>query len=879
MTLLLLTLAYLTGLFLGSLAWQQGWLPCHLPPGLWLLPLALLPGTALLTRHRSRLSPAMTWPASAGFQAPVTGLAPGLKLALALVLLAGVLRYASHPVQPCWGPEDLAWHNGPADRAFDRGLASVTVRGAVVNYPVVKEGRQTLHLRVTELIQDGVPRPVKGLLRLKTGRGSPRFVYGQLVQARGRLTDAPVFDDFDYRAYLARKGIHSVMNSPRVEPLPGPNQGSPLLRGLYALRARAARILDRMLPEPYAALANGMLLGIEAGIPDELYEQFNRTGASHVIVISGSNVALIAGVLMAFGVRLLGRKRALLPTLAGIGLYALLVGGDPAVMRAALMGSLFVVAAALERQSTALVSLAAACWAMTLLNPLTLWDVGFQLSSAATAGLILFSPRLSQGLARIWPAFAEHRVGDGLVARGGSLLRGLIQDGLLVTLAANLATLPLVVHYFGRLSLVSLLTNLLIAPVQPAIMLWGGAGILAGLAGLTPVAQLLLWIPWLSLAWTVWMVRWTAALPGASLAVPGYGLSALWTTYLLLALLFWRDEIQARWRAWRQRGRPPGPLQMRSSSPSRPGTAWGRRVLGPAAFGSVAVAAVLVWSLALTQPDGRLHVTFLDIGQGDGILIQTPSGRQVLVDGGSSPQLLLSELGAAMPFWDRSLDLLVMTHPDLDHMGAQATVVERYRVGMALASGNFREHPDARPWREAMEEQGIPVREQQQDGWVDLGDGAALWVLWPPREERLSSLGLEEDDKNERSLVLKLVYGQFSVLLTGDAGLASEAAMLANQAPVASQVLKVGHHGSASSTGEAFVRGVGSRISVIQVGENRYGHPTEEVLARLQGQWLLRNDRHGRIHIWSDGERMWVETEQGDPWSEEGAPVLPVQGQ
>ena len=149
------------------------------------------------------------------------------------------------------------------------------------------------------------------------------------------------------------------------------------------------------MPEPYAALANGMLLGIEAGIPDDLYDKFNLTGTSHVIVISGSNVALIAGVLVAFGTRLLGRKRGVYPALLGIAAYALLVGGDAAVMRAALMGGLFVYATAIGRRSTALVSLAAACWAMTLVNPLTFWDVGFQLSSAATAGLILFSPTIT----------------------------------------------------------------------------------------------------------------------------------------------------------------------------------------------------------------------------------------------------------------------------------------------------------------------------------------------------------------------------------------------------------------------------------------------------------------------------------------------------
>jgi competence protein ComEC len=163
------------------------------------------------------------------------------------------------------------------------------------------------------------------------------------------------------------------------------------------------------------------------------------------------------------------------PTLIGIALYALLVGGDAAVIRAALMGSLVAIATSIGRQSTALVSLAVACWVMTLLNPLSLWDVGFQLSAAATAGLILFSPKMTAAFDRIWPGFGQsgHLTGNGgALEAGGSLVRRLLQDGLLMTLPANFTTLPLVVYYFERLSIISPL----IAPAQPFIMLWGEAG-------------------------------------------------------------------------------------------------------------------------------------------------------------------------------------------------------------------------------------------------------------------------------------------------------------------------------------------------------------------------------------------------------------------
>ncbi len=861
MVLLYLALAYFAGVLGGRFAWDAGWIGCEFPHWLWWGPALLLPFTPLLNRlHAAKQADAaLVWPRSAGFSAPRTQpWTPTLLAALALCTVTGALRYAARPLTPCWTETDLAYYNLPADQAFVRDAPTVIVEGYVDSYPLLAGTKQRLVVRATSLTGAGRVQPVTGELRLTTGIET-RYVYGQPLRLRGRLVTPPDFEDFSFREYLARKGVHSLMYGTRITPVDAPPAGSRLLTVVYALRARGERVLNQLLPEPYAALANGMLLGIEAGIPDDLYDQFNLTGTSHVIVISGSNVALISGVLLALFARVLGRRRAVYPTLVGIALYALLVGGDAAVMRAALMGGLFVWAVALNRRSTALVSLAAACWAMTLVNPLTLWDVGFQLSSAATAGLILFSPAITEGFRRFVPGFGGLLAGETppttpnaepsaafsnqALARTRSLARGLLEDGLLVTLAANVTTLPLVVFYFGRLSLVSLLTNLLISPVQPYIMLWGSGGVLAGVAGLRWLAQALLWIPWLSLVWTVAMVEWTAALPGASLAVAQYGLGALLLTYALIFGLHWRRQLAAGGRRLVGRMRGGGFV----------------RLLSPALAGALAVIALLVWRVALTQPDGRLHVHFLDIGQGDGILITTPSGRQALIDGGAEPERLLAELGAVMPFWDRSLDLLLLTHPDADHMAAQAQTPARFRVSHALETPVTQADGAADGWRDSMIQGGASLTQQAAGGWVDLGDGVALWVLWPP------PAGFEhEHADNENSLVVKLVYGDFSVLLTGDAGLPSEAIWLAETAPIQANVLKVGHHGSQSASGADFVAAVTPTLAVIQVGaDNDYGHPHADVLANLAGIPVLRTDRHGRVHLWSDGKQLWAKTEQG----------------
>lgn len=851
MVLLYLTLAYFVGLALGQYLWDAGWIGCDFPSWLWLFPLGATPLAPRLNRWQKFSPPVvmpMPWPASAGFEPVRNGPSPGLVLASILCLCAGTFRYASQPVTPCWLPADLAAYNLPAERAFDRDAPQVVLTGYIISYPLVSDTKQRLHVAIETIEKDGGKREVWGVLRLNTGIRQ-RYRYGQPVRLRGRLVTPPVFEDFSYRDYLSRKGIHSLLYSAKIDLLSGPTRGNWLTQRLYAFRARGEAVVNHLLPEPYAGLANGMLLGIEAGIPDDLYEQFNITGTTHTLVISGSNVALISALMVAFGQRLFGRRRALWPALAGIACYALIVGGDPAVLRAALMGALYVIASHLGRRSTAIVSLAAACWFMTLLNPLTLWDVGFQLSSAATAGLILFSPGITAAAQNLWPGWRGGSLTDA-TAQDGSvslqrMLYGLIQDGLLVTVAANVTTLPLVVYYFGRLSVVSLLTNLLISPVQALIMLWGTAGIVIGVIGLTWIAWLVLLIPWLSLVWTVATIRWTAALPGASLDIGGYSFGALLGTYTLIFGFHWREVIQRRCRSWLDGG-----LAQLST-----------RIRGPATLGVFCVATLLVWAGYSSQPDGKLHVYFLDIGQGSGIFIQTPSGRQVLVDGGESPQLLFGELGAVMPFWDRSIDLLVLSHPDADHMDAQSEVPRRYAVDTAIHTPLSQAEADSEVWRVAMAAAEIEVALQHEGGWLDLGDGVALWVIWPPLH------GIDaEDSKNENSLVLKLVYGNFSVLLTGDAGQPSEHEWLKAKELLPSTVLAVGHHGSSTSTGEAFVQAVNPTVAVIQSGaDNRYGHPHQEVLEVLSGRIVLRNDVHGRVHVWSDGRLLWLETERNTP--------------
>ena len=257
---------------------------------------------------------------------------PGAKTGavLGLALAAGAFRFAFF--QPTFDETHIAFYNDTP--------APVRLTGLVVDEPDVRDHYINLRLQAESLQQGEAARPVDGLVLVRAPRYPLRF-YGDRLTVTGRLETPPVFEDFSYKDYLARFGIHSMVRRPSLE-LVDSRQGSPFWTAMLAFKARASQTINRVLAEPYASLLNGILLGIETGIPRQLYEQFNLTGASHIIVISGSNISLVAGILLLLGQRLIGKRAAPPLAMAGVLLYTFLVGADAAVCRAAVMGIIWV---------------------------------------------------------------------------------------------------------------------------------------------------------------------------------------------------------------------------------------------------------------------------------------------------------------------------------------------------------------------------------------------------------------------------------------------------------------------------------------------------------------------------------------------------------
>jgi len=629
MALVYLALAWCGGILLGHLLWSWGAIGCATPG--W--PFGVVAGALglqvfLLRRLAARRNAVL----------------------LLLMLLLGGWRYYTHPFAACATPADLACYAG--EGRDDRAVRA-TVEGVVVGYPDVRDVRTHYRVRAAIVTIAGQSRPVRGDVLVQAPR-FPAFAYSDRIRVTGQLQIPPIFDDFDYRAYLAQRGIHSLMRQATIE-LVARDQGARFWAILYGVRARGSALLNRVLPEPAAALANGMLLGIESGIPPAVDAAFKATGTTHVIVISGSNIALLSGVLLALLGRLLGRRRATLPTIAGIALYVLLVGADAAALRAGLMGALYVIAVAVDRQSTAFVSLFTSALIMTLINPLTLWDVGFQLSFMATLGLILFTPTLQTRFER----FLAQRLAADQVRKAMSLLN----DALIVTLAAQITTLPVVVYYFGRLSLISLVTNFLILPAQPPIMMGGMATLVGGLIW-EPLGRILAVIPWLFLTYTTGVVKLTALAPLASVETGAWGRALAMLYYMILfSALGLRHLINT------------GRITMSARGVMRRAAAYGVIVMATLWLGMGVLAA---------RPDGRLHLVYLSGEGGEAILLTTPGGRTTWLWDGSGDGAVLA--AATRPWLTnrRGVDLAVGPAAAGYWPGAQAVEPAQLAPGAAI---------------------------------------------------------------------------------------------------------------------------------------------------------------------------------------------------
>jgi competence protein ComEC len=693
----------------------------------------------------------------------------------------------------------------PADHIARRALSpTVVLEGRLAEDPVSWSPEWTRFVLDVEAVEEGGDRlPASGKVQLTVYGEAPALTEGQRVRAQARLHPPVGFKNpggFDYPAHLRRNGI-LLVGSARGDALTALTPGVPPWP--VTVRRWAVATLRARLPESSAALQAGLLLGERSALTPETDEAFRRAGVYHVLAVSGFNVALLASSVF-FSLSLLGMPRRATAVVAGLVLlgFAVVVGAQPSVLRATVMGLLLLASVLIERESQVMNALALAALILLAWRPGDLWEPGFQLSYAATAGIIYLAPPLSAWLKERgwadWPATAVS-----------------------VSVGAQAAVTPIMLAHFNQLSLVGIAANLLVVPLAGGATTLGMLALLVELASGAAATLLFnaLWVLLLALRASVWLA---AAVPAAMIHLPAPGWLAVSAWCAALGLI------------------------------PHAGGPWARR-------SALALCLIVTVSSAwpwLRPGDRSLRVHFLDVGQGDAVLIELPEGPRMLVDGGpgGTRRFDVGERVLAPFLWNRGaarLDVVALTHQDSDHSGGLAAVLRLFAVGEFWEAGRSGPGP---PELERALGSARPARRVLVAGQRLWLGGAVITVLNPAADGGPASA-------NDDCLVLRLDWRGVSLLLTGDLGPVGEARLVQRGGPLRILALKVAHHGSRFSSGAAFLGAARPEIAIVSVGaRNPFRHPSPDTLARLEsaGARVYRTDRDGAVILETDGATLSV---------------------
>jgi len=703
----------------------------------------------------------------------------------------------------------IAWYN---DREYD-----LLVTGTLDEPPDYRDTYTNLYLKVEAVDTGSGDLPVEGQLLARVFPNET-YEYGERVRIRGKLVTPPENEEFSYREYLARQGIHSYMSRTGVTRLPG-NFSNPIKKAIYAFKDKALKNIYLIFPDPEASLLAGILLGVDTGLSQSLQQAFKDTGTAHIIAISGFNIAIIAGLFFTLFSRILGQVRGSIAAILGIALYTFLVGADAAVVRAAIMGGLSLTIRQFGRRNDGLSALMLSAALMAaFMNPYIPWDVGFQLSFFATLGLILYAEPFQEWAVRVITRYISPGAAQKLAAP--------ISEYFLFTLAAQLTTLPIMAYHFKRISLVSLIANPFILPVQPAVMILGGMAVLLSMIWL-PLGAIAAFSAWPFVAYTIRLVELFDRLPNGVIVL---GNLSLWLVILFYVALL-------TWTFFRHRLKNLFTVE-RANLPTFP------------AVTIVTVLTVFVmvtWRAVFTAPDGRLHITFLNVGSADAILIQTPNGRNLLVNGGPSVSLLSDGLGRRLPPLNRRLDWLIIASTQENQLSGLPRVVERIPPSNVLWAGNVEASFSARNLDERFIDQGIPVTRAEAGSELDLGEGALLHIL----------------NVNSRGAVLLLEWNEFRALLpVGMNFTALEELKYGEDIEMVSALL-LADSGYAPINPPEWIANLNPQLIILSVAAgDPDGLPHEGTLEAIEEYSLLRTDYNGWIEVTTDGAEMWVEVEK-----------------
>ncbi len=662
--------------------------------------------------------------------------------------------------------------------------------------PVVEDGRTSY-----------IIKPQKGqAILLRVYNPDKNYKYGDTLRIKVK-TEIPRGETnpggFNYREYLKRKGVYAT-GSVQNGSIKYTGHKFSLRAPLIASRQWTENAINRLYQIKESSFLNSLIIGDRTNLESGIENDFINTGIIHALAISGLHVNILLSFIF-YVLRFLqiGQDKKNTIALAAIGFYTLMVGAMPSVTRAFIMAAVILIGKTYDEETDTLSSIALAALIILFINPLQLYDIGFQLSFGATLSIIFFDKKLSNMLP----------------------FKGYIAESVALTLSAELGVLPISIYYFYRLPVYSLLANLAVVPMIPLIFILGIISIIIG-SIFVPISYIFTLINTVIIRLAVTITGGISSLPASNLIIQRPYFFVIVCYYLMVFISIGLFDVSHK------------------------------KIIIPA------MAAIILFGVFYQPVYKDALITFIDVGQGDSSLICTGTSK-ILIDGGGSVRTKYSDFDVGedvlVPYLlanhMRNIDVVFVSHEDNDHMGGIIALLENIRVGRIFLG----ERPEDNPLFDKLERiassKNIPITYLNRGDKLSIGK-VQIHVLNPSHDKI---------DVNNDSLAFNLTYGRADILYTGDIEMEGEDGILKSGLDIDTDILKVAHHGSSTSSTAAFLNKANPNISVISVGKNNYGHPNSGVLTRLSGySKIYRTDEDGAVIINTDGKYISVKR-----WSEQ----------